>query len=240
MDHRPPIPISKDFKVIIRPNTSILKLDPSIENHVEAIWNYEIDRTQGKIFNGKLLSAWGGFNEKELIGDFVEYKHYLAQARDPSLINILKIHPICVCGYTVSGDHILIGKRSKAVTDYPNYYELVPAGGIDIKSVENNQVDIYKQIKIELKEEAGLDESQVLSAVPKYLITCADTNSYEICFNIELSPLLKNQNLLGNGEYTRLLWIKKSQLETFIKEHQNEIIPLSLQIVDLFKSNLHP
>lgn len=227
------IPIPTDFKVNINYEHPQSIISEANKIRIEEIWKNELIRTQGKLFNGELLSA-DNFDGKHLRGHFVEYKLYIAQTRDPSLMDELRITPICVCGYTTAGDFILIGKRADHVTDYQNYFELVPAGGIDPSAIVKDGIDIIKQIKIELKEEAGIEAMMVRSIIPSFLIFYPGNRTYEICAKIELDPSVRNLVLERDEEYTELMWIPKSSMNEFIRQHRQKIIPLSLQILQLF------
>lgn len=227
------ISIPLDFKVNIDYAHPRIEISEATKARIEEIWKMELVRTKGKLFNGELLSA-DNFDGKQLSGHFVEYKHYIAQLRDPSLANELRVKPICVCGYTVAGDYILVGKRADHVTDFQNFFELVPAGGVDPSSISKDCIDIIKQLKMELKEETGFDSSMVRSIVPTYLIVCSKTRSYEICSKIELDPAAIDLVAERDEEYTELLWIPKSSMPEFVEKHRSRIIPLSLHILELF------
>lgn len=233
MKHERVIPLTDDFKIIINHSPSLPLIPHTIQEHIEDIWKKEIVRTRGRVFNGQLLSA-ETLHHHELHGHFVEYKHLIAQLRDPSLKEILNVQPICVCGYTLAGDSILIGKRAAHVTDYPNLYELVPSGGVDPSAIVRDQVNIIHQLKIELKEEAGIEENMIDSILPSFLIICSESCTYEICAKIELNTEVKNREAERDEEYTELKWIPKTMIKKFIQEQQEKIIPLSLQILDLF------
>lgn len=233
MENESIVRLPADFKVQVNYSYSQKKINESTQLHIEEIWKKELIRTRGKLFNGKILSA-EVFDGKQLMGHFVEYKHYLAQARDPSLMDELGIQPICVCSYTTAGDYILMGMRADYVTDFSNYYELVPAGGIDPSAISNNNVDVIKQIKIELKEEAGIEEFLVQSIIPTFLCRCYETNTYEIITRIELDPSARHWMGERDGEYTELIWIPKNTLRAFMEMNRGKIIPLSLLILGLF------
>ena len=226
-------PLTNEFRVNINPISSPKNLSEATRKHIEELWKKELIRTKGRIFNGKLLSAdeWTG---NQLTGHFVEYKHYVAQARDPALINVLNIAPICVCSYSVADNHILIGKRSDHVTDYQNCFELVPSGGIDPSAVQQDSINFIKQFELELKEEAGLDPSFVKHITPSFLILYQETNSYEICAKIELDPSAITARVARDEEYSELMWIQKSRMPEFIKKHHQQFNPLSIQILSLF------
>lgn len=225
--------LPSDFKIHIDYAYPERKINEATKLHIEEIWKKELVRTRGKLFNGTLLSAHE-FDGRQLNGHFVEYKYYLAQTRDPSLEAELHVQPICVCGHTTANDCILIGKRSGHVTEYQNFYELVPAGGIDTSAVDKNNVDVIKQLKTELKEEAGIEAPMILGIVPSFLIHYPQTFTYEICAKIELDPSAKNLVADRDDEYTELLWIPKNSMKEFVIQHRKEIIPLSLQLLELF------
>lgn len=231
------VQLTEDFRVAISYEHPQRLISNALKLHIEDLWKKEIVRTKGKIFNGQLLSAVN-FDGQHLKGHFVEYKLYLAQTRDPSLMNELNIKPICVCGYTTEGDYTLIGKRADHVTDYSNFFELVPAGSIDTSSVNHHSIDIINQLKTELKEEAGIVESMVRSIKPSFLIYDPTTQTYEICAKIDLEPASRNLLPEHDEEYTELRWIAKDDLPEFVIKHRERIIPLSLQILDLFNLRL--
>jgi hypothetical protein len=233
MQNEQVIPLPTDFKVMINYSYARQEIEDAVLRRVDMLWKQEIIRTEGKVFNGTILNA-EKFDGSLLLGHFVEYKHYIAQTRDPSLASIFNIQPICVSAYTHAGDQILFGKRSNHVTDYQNFYELVPAGGVDKSSVEHDRIDILKQIKTELKEEAGIDESKILNITPAYLIPYAATKTYEICAKIELDPQVKDFLGERDDEYTALHWISKDDLPSFVEKNRAAINPLSLQLLKLF------
>nr|WP_166157140.1 hypothetical protein [Neochlamydia sp. AcF84]NGY95543.1 hypothetical protein [Neochlamydia sp. AcF84] len=226
-------PLSPSFKVHISRIQPPRKVNPSTFFSIEKIWEKELLRTQGKLFNGKILCA-DHFDGKHLYGRFVEYKLYLAQVRDPTLIHELHLKPICVCGYTLAGNEILMGKRAEHVTDYPNYLELMPAGGIDPSALNEGHVDIIKQLKIELKEEAGIEEAMIHHILPSYLIVDTHSHAYEICAKILLDPAVPKKELSHDDEHTEVLWIKQNHLSTFVHQNRPLINPLSMQLLQLF------
>lgn len=225
--------ISCDFQIQVNYSATPLQLSEKTHFKIEEIWKQELIRTRGKVFNGEILSA-AEVSPNQIKGHFVEYKHYLAQTRDPSLFNELQIQPVCVCGCTFAGNKILIGKRSDYVTAYANCFELVPAGGIDPSSVENDYANIVKQVEIELKEEAGLTAEMIEKITPKFLLFCPQTHIYEVCSYIEVDPSSKQSTADRDDEYTELFWIDKSEIKKFIEFNQGQMIPLSLQILNLF------
>lgn len=227
-------PLGSPFKVYIQKSPP-LNLTEQQLHRIENIWEKETIRTQGKLFNGRILCV-DHFDGESLVGHFVEYKIFLAQARDAAIYQELKLHPLCVSSYTYADQSILWGKRSAHVTEFQNFYELVPAGGIDPSSAIEEEIDVIKQFKIELKEETGIDEKMILNITPSYLIFDSKFHIYEICAKIQLAPSAIHLKAPRDEEYTELLWIEETNLHNFVKQNYLIINPLSLQLLQLFKN----
>lgn len=227
------VSLSADFKIVMNSPLKERHLSPLLLEHIENIWARERIRTQGKLFNGKIFCV-DQMEEKQLSGHFEEYKYYVSQLRDPLLLETLRLHPVCICSYTYAGNLVLVGKRAGYVTEYPHFYELVPAGGLDPSSTNQGNIDLIKQWKTELKEEAGIDEEMVLSITPQFLILEAESPNYEICARVELDARVLNKHAERDEEYTHLYWIPKKEIPAFIHHHRTEILPLSLKILELF------
>jgi len=121
-------PLSEDFTIRVNAQLSKPKLSTEEIHRIERIWHEE-EQKKTILFNGQLLS-FVSFDNQMLIGEFVEYKHYIAQARDHTLEAKLNIISICISGITLSGEKVLVGQRASNLANYPNCYELVPSGGI--------------------------------------------------------------------------------------------------------------
>src|ERR1700722_921126 len=76
---------------------------------VEMLWQEELMARPSDLYNGQLLN-FVSLDGMRLLGEFVEYKFYLAQLRDPELQPFLQIAPICISGLTFSGNKVLIGR----------------------------------------------------------------------------------------------------------------------------------
>lgn len=234
MQNEKVLALPQNFEVKLDANALKTDLTPPIERRIQEIWDQEYIRAQGKLFNGKIFSATN-FDGTVLQGHFVDYKHYVAQVRDPTLFENLHIQIVSISGYTVANESILIGKRAAYVTGFPGHYELVPAGGIDPSVVTNQSIDIIKQFKKELREEAGIEESMIKSILPVYLIKYSEREPYEICAKIILAPEAALNNP-RDEEYTELFWMERKRLPEFINNNREIMIPLSLHLLDLFHS----
>lgn len=188
---------------------------------IERIWEEEMQRRKGSLFNGRLFSAID-VNSERLLGRFIPYKLYLASIRNPDLQQILKIYPVSITGRTLYHEKILIGKRSIHVTQYPGFYELIPSGGVDDQSIENGKINLKLQYRIELEEEAGILQDNISNIEIKTLEY--DNNLYEICADIFLKK--ETDVHFKSLEHDELHWIPLQNLRTFLDSHQNEVLPI--------------
>jgi len=216
--------LSADFKVVVIHSNNI------IDQEVERVWQEELTRTNGKVFNEQLL-AFDAFEGQVLTGHFVEYKSYIAQIRGGKG----GIKPVSISGYCRAGNYVLVGKRSQQVTDYSGFYELVPSGSIDPSSMNENSIDVTKQVRTELLEEAGIGAGLVKGVVATHLIECVNEGVYEICCRVEVDEQVLGRELKGNGdgEYTELNWIEKSEIGKFVEKNMGMIVPLSLELIEI-------
>lgn len=221
------------YTIYASPFPRLLNLSDTVKGVVEKIWKQESALPNRYLFNGQILSLVS--QEGAILkGEFVEYKHYLAQMRDPSLQPILQISPLSVSGITLANkDFVLVGRRSENVTQNPNFYELVPSGGIDPNSIKDDKIDIDRQFLLELEEEAGIAASAVISIEPFGLIYEKMSQTYELCAEIRVDKDLEEKLLSPKKEYSHLLWLQKEELENFIKEQKSNFLPMSQMLLKM-------
>ncbi len=224
--------IPPDFSVGIDEIPVKFELSDVNESQVDQIWEEAQQKHGGQLFNGKMF-VFKSFQNGELTGRFIDYKYYRAQSSLPALKLALNIKPIavsCSCRYQ---NEFLIGQRSKSVTGFPGFYELVPSGGISLDSFEKGKIDLKKQALLELEEEAGIFSKCVESCLPVALINEINTSTYEIYMEIEL----KKKGGVGVSstlEYSMLEWMPIKQLISFSKKERDQFVPLSLYLIEHF------
>lgn len=223
--------INSNFAVTSVDSSRKMELSDNDRALVESIWERELQRSQGRLFNGKLLSmlTW---DDLHLVGEFVEYKYYLAQLRAPELESQLRIRPVSISGMTYAADKILIGLRSETVTQHPLWYELAPSGGVDAGMISEGRINILKQFEIEFIEETGLQPSDIQSVHPFVIIYDEQSQSFEIGATIQIQPASAG-NSIASDEYIRFFWVAEKDLSPFIAKHRSKIIPLSLHLLSL-------
>jgi NUDIX domain len=222
--------ISPNFSVIVLSGSRKIELSDDMHRAIEEIWEQERSYRPGVIFNGKLLNLLS-WNNDQLVGEFVDYKLYLAQLRDPNLAEKLQITPVCISGVTCVGDAVLIGQRSDIVSQYPLWYELAPSGGVDSRVLSGDRIDLARLVLLELEEETGLTSAAVVEMVPFALFYEGPLKSMEICVRIIIDPQEPHAIIPPGNEYSELFWMPISDLASFMDLHRTQIIPLSLRLM---------
>jgi hypothetical protein len=218
--------LNADFSVFITENPAHFKLSDQDSHLIEHLWSEEIKRCGPHLFNGQLL-CHVRHDASKLIGQFVQYKHYLAVLREPELRKKIPINALGISGMTFSGPHVLIGKRAAFVTDFPGWYECAPSGGLDPAMAVKGVIDPKTPFVRELLEETGIAEKDVLSTRVLRLIYDNDTHLYEIHAVITVDETLATKKLPASEEYQELLWVTKEKIGEFLNKHVGKIVPLS-------------
>lgn len=204
-------------------------LSDEVKERIDSIWQEESQA--GNLFNGPFLSAIS-FDHQKLKGMFVPYKNFIAQLRDPSLKPYLKITPVSISGLTLLGENIVFAKRSSYVTQFQNYYELAPSGGIDADCVEENMVNLRSQVKKELQEELGVSPRKVKAIKFFALIYDKRLESIDLCAEIHIHPFALHAQ---TWEYSQVMTVPASEVSNFVKMKNEQFVPLSLVMLHFRK-----
>jgi beta-phosphoglucomutase-like phosphatase (HAD superfamily)/8-oxo-dGTP pyrophosphatase MutT (NUDIX family) len=193
-------PIASDFSLHCQEGQ--IKDDPRIDE----IWEAELKNA--RLFDGQILSLLS-FEEHSLLGEFVSYRDYVAQMRGLDL----NVKPVSVSGIVRYKDSFLLGKRADSVSMFPSHYELAPAG-----SVDPSELNLKKIFLKELKEETGI--VQVETITPFAIAYDKTVGTFEILARIDV----KDPTLTSNWEYSELIWVKQSELLSFLSK---PLVPFS-------------
>ena len=209
-----------------------MELSDDVAAAIEAIWKSELQRSQGRLFNGQLLSmiSW---DKEHMVGEFIEYKYYLAQTRNPKLEPFLRIRPIAMSGITHSGNKILFGLRAETLSQNPLFYELAPSGGVDPSVAEGNSINLHKLVLKELEEEAGLVEKDIFSVNLFALVYEPAEQSFEICTEIHIDPSIADSKIMPIDEYIRFFWVDTHDAAHFVSRHREKMLPMSMHLLKL-------
>lgn len=199
------------------------------KTEIDTIWRQEQGVRSTKLFNGRMFNLIE-LKDEEIVGEFIEYKYYLAQLRNPSYVEVLRILPVCISGITMAGDKVLIGQRSDKVMQYPEYYETVPSGGIDDSTQTHESINLTRQFEKELWEETKISVTEIKKIELFSLIFDPDNNLYELCAQIQVNYSCLKEPIESNEEYTKFQWLNKHELKSLI-QISNNFVPLSLSLL---------
>lgn len=174
-------------------------------------------------------------------GSFVFYEKFIQQ-RSSKINSEAKITPIGVSGLIVlrqgaEAEKILFATRSSSVTQYPNFLELVPSGGIDSSSLNaNSQIDYRTKLLAELLEETGIEDNPAIHIKNLCLIFDPIEAVYDMCCIIEIDISQKNllANFNKNEEYVTPQLVKLGELSEFLKERRNKLVPTSVALANCY------
>ena len=212
------------------------------KDKIDSLWKQGVSENKS-LYNGELLS-FIGLQEHEnsitITGTYVEYKDYWVQRQYPDLN--FGIIPIAVSGiilFEVQGEkYTVMARRREDVTQYANYWELVPSGSIDKLFLGIDRIIDYKaQLKREFTEETCLNEDVIQDIRTLALIYDEDSPVYDICCKIVVNCNIGEiqRSMEGSLEYYQPKIIKIDELNKFVIENKHLIIPTSLVIIDFMK-----
>lgn len=219
--------LTPQFRIEVAESPRGFTLTDYEKARIEMLWLEEVAARPSTTFNGQILNFISLEGER-LLGEFVDYKFYFAQLRDPQLHESLQITPVAISGLTFSGNKVLFGRRSQEVMQHRGQYETVPSGGIDSNALRGQQIDLKEQFQRELWEETGISVTEVKDIQPFLLAYDPSTHIYEICAVIEVNYPVVYEEREPTAEYKEFVWIPKSDIKTFTAKHNAEFVPFSL------------
>ena len=239
---------SNKYKIIATGNIDLqeIKSNPQTERLIDenkkAIEDTWLDASKNKkMFNGVLLNICEINKKKDKIeinGNFVEYKNFFAQTKTGL---DLGIKPIGVSGITIfkeaNTEYVIIAKRSENVTQYPNFFELVPSGSIDKKCINTDgTIDYKSKLLSEFTEETGLSKNLVKDISSFVFVLDTDHNVYDIGCKILLDAEKKliEEKFKDSEEYSDPIFIAVNELNNFVKTQKNLIVPTSMALINAY------
>ena len=226
--------VTSSFRIRILDESRGFLLSDFDKIRINSIWQQETSSSSRELYNGQILN-FVGWEGETLVGEFIEYKFYLAQHRDDGLRELLNIEPISASGVTLTGDKVLFGKRSENVTAFPLHYELVPSGSLDPGAIKDGYIDLEKQFEVELWEESGISVTEVRKIEPLALIYDTERRIYELCAAISVNYGVTHETPAFSDEYEDLKWVSKSEVAAFVRKNRKSFVPLSLELLKLVK-----
>lgn len=206
----------------------VKELSSNQKERIETLWCQEREDLGSALYDGKIFSAIE-VSEKELIGEFVSYKHFVACQRDPEIAEALQIQAVAVTGITnLEGcSSILVGRRSRRCLQDRNCYELLPSGGIEADCASGQRVCFKEQLYRELEEETSLGRDMVRTMVPFLLSFDKERQIWELSLHVTVGRDAEFHICGRPSEHQELLWLSRRDVNPFLQMHKGAIVPLT-------------
>jgi hypothetical protein len=182
-----------------------LKLPAEIRSEIDALWAATVAQ-RPNLFDGPILTVVSPPGNHLCLAR-ASYRHLMAARRSPVMAGLLNLRPLAVSGILTCSHGVVLGQRSKDVTQGAEQWELVPSGGLK-PSPDGGVPDVRAQILKELEEETGLGPDQVAAGQPIGMIEDTDSGVIDIVIPLSTqsltSQILAAHETLGSSEYSGL------------------------------------
>ncbi|AFS80024.1 hypothetical protein NKOR_00510 [Candidatus Nitrosopumilus koreensis AR1] len=208
---------------------------------ISAYWNDYVKSKNSSAFNDKVLRfvRLDQKNKNKIFVTFTDYKNIIV---DRNFLNSsLGLYQVGVSGLLLVHEQndtfVLFAKRSNNVTEYPNFYELVPSGNLD-KSVLDEDGIIHFDSKIldEFKEETGISDSLISNSQSFCFVRDNINHVYDVCCILEINTdrRLFDDSFKNVSEFYSPCFVNIKNLKKFLTDHVSEIVPTSKAILECF------
>jgi hypothetical protein len=217
------------------------RVDSSAKIKIDSAWEQAVLNSNGSLFDGTILNCLKVETLKNQVlieGNFIEYKFFWAQKHFPELN--LNISPIGVSGlivtYHKSVMHLVFARRTNHNLQYKGHYELIPSGSINDSEPTRKEINYYRQLLVELKEETGLGVKNFTKIASLGLLLDTRDNVFDIACLMETKAdreQLRHQIILSD-EYQDLEFIPVDELQQFLQQHRDNLVPTSIGVIEIF------
>ncbi|MBV1838772.1 phosphohydrolase [Acetobacter estunensis] len=215
-------PVAADLQVRVHPQSTLYS--PEVEARVDAIWNAETT-LRPQLFNGRIFCA-DRIAPHRIEGHWTDYRHALAQMREPSLFGDRPLRQLAVCGALRCADGFVLARRSPKALYLGGFWQSPPAGTVETRT-NDDSVDLSAQLMAETFEELGLAPDVVKIGAPRLAAMHANTLILDIGIDLKTSlpfHLLKERwDAHGNREYDELILAKNEDLKMW--SLRSEVLP---------------
>ncbi|MBF0612772.1 MAG: hypothetical protein G8345_20060 [Magnetococcales bacterium] len=206
----------------------------SLESEVQRLWQLALSKRKTPLTDGRIFSLTH-IQPGLLQGVFIPYRYFVAQLEAPELYPTLQVQTMAVSGLLQCQDGIVWGRRHPDTVFGGNMMELVPSGGLSRQAIRSGRIDVGQQIIIELQEEIGIPAAMIPEPRPFCCFEDTILHVWDVGMELQLpcngAQLLKYYEKQGCWEYSSLSWVAEDQLSSFIADHEEQILPLSKEMV---------
>lgn len=220
-------PVNNETRIVVeeKPRES---LPADIKKKIDDFWQSKID-SGSFLFDGKLFNVTH-LSKDVIQGHFIHYRTFLAW-RYTDVRDEFDLLPLSLSCITQAGSHILVGKRSPKMAQYPDLFEFAPSGGVDSECEYEGVLNIKELAQRELLEETGVTADHISGLNLFTAIHDVKEGTLELCMKIELKGDLDSLET-PLDEYSEIYWLNKEQIQRSIDQKNEAWLPFSLAFWD--------
>ena len=163
------------------------------------------------------------------------YKRLAVQPEVETGVRILSVTGFITAPDERSRPCVLLAQRSSATRIYGGLWELAPSGGIDPPPSATGSLDldhVRTQLASELEEELGIKPS-VSTARPIALCVDGPGHSVDVVMRVDSGTPTGalGVSIRDSWEYTGVRWLALNEAPTFAREHADELIPSTREML---------
>jgi hypothetical protein len=219
--------VARAPRIEIRRGDDPPELPAAEEGAVDELWRAAVAESPS-LWNGAVAVHRGhrvlASGTLVVDGAVSEYRYVYAQlhGRGPGWAR-----PLAVSAVAVDADgRVLLGRRSGSVTEYPGWYELVPAGGLPAEKLEGTAY--LGQVEAELVEETGIGPEKVKEAVPFCLVYDRIHRVFDVGVKLTLSCRV-DASTLASEEHADFVSLEPGALAGFVG--RQPVVPTTVAVL---------
>jgi len=207
-------------------------LPPDIDLAVERLWQAAC--REHPLFNGQVFCA-DTVAPDVITGHWTEYRRVVAQMGDPSLIPVLQVRSLAVCGAVTGPGGVAVARRNAHSVYQAGQWQLPPAGSVDAGSAIQGGADIRHALLAELREELGLASDAVQSMRPLCLVQHPSgvlDLGLQVVVRLGADDLRQAHRAGGNDEYDLLLVLPEADIPAAVMAQGGALVASALAFLD--------
>lgn len=200
--------ILPDFTVEVLAHVDRLPLSEALEGLVRQQWQAGCEANP-HLYDGRVFHIDHFELPGRVFGRLLPYRYVYAQLTQPALRVALNLSPLGVQGIvTDASGRMLMGRRTRYVTQNPGGWEPVPAGSLDNTTLApDGRLDWQHQLLKELKEETGITEVRHIE--PLGLLAPMETGVWNVVARLHVQPDVAIE--MAVAEYQQLAWLSGAE-----------------------------
>ncbi len=207
-----------------------IELPEALRDEIESRYREEFSKSDD--YNGELFNVVSfDINSQLMEGFFTDYKSWVVQRVRRDAFQGHEIKALAVSAIIQCGDCVILGKRSREVSQDAGLWEFCPSGSIDNQCLDDESgiIDYTSQLKIELEEELAIPAEKISGMELICLIEDDEEGVIDICVRLSIeSPI---ELPVSNSEYREFRKIPLREIDSFHGDNSVLMSPVSSYLI---------